>query len=89
MSPEEPSRLAIDQQLTMSGRVVQDRKQINPLASLGVAVREYPTSTEPVDYALFVAGMPVGVAEAKRSEAGENITAVEPQSARYASSTFK
>lgn len=89
MSPEEQARLAIDQKLTASGWVVQDRQQINPLASLGVAVREYPTSTGPVDYALFVAGMPVGVVKAKRSEAGENITAVEPQSARYASSTFK
>ena len=60
MSPEEQARLAIDQKLTASGWVVQDRKQVNPLASLGVAVREYPTNTGPVDYSLFVAGMPVG-----------------------------
>ena len=64
-------------------------KQINPMASLGVAVREYPTSTGPVDYALFVEGKPVGVIEAKKDESGENITVVEGQSDRYANSTFK
>lgn len=67
MSPEEQARLAIDQKLTASGWVVRDRKQITPLASLGAAVREYPTSTGPVDYALFVAGMPVGVVEVNHS----------------------
>lgn len=29
--------------------VTQDMQQFNPLASLGVAVREYPTSTGLVD----------------------------------------
>lgn len=43
----------------------------------------------PVDYALFVEGVPVGVVEAKKSDVGENITMVEEQSARYADSTFK
>ncbi|MBO5516221.1 MAG: DEAD/DEAH box helicase family protein, partial [Schwartzia sp.] len=61
----------------------------NLTASLGVAVREFPTSTGPLDYALFIEGKPVGVVEAKKSEAGENITVVEGQSARYANSTFK
>lgn len=59
------------------------------MASLGVAVREYPTSTGPVDYALFVGGKPVGVIEAKRDDLGENITVVEGQSGRYANSTFR
>ena len=49
----------------------------------------FPTSTGEVDFALFVDGRPVGVVEAKRAEAGENITAVEDQTARYAGSTFK
>ncbi|MGX8700960.1 type I restriction endonuclease subunit R [Caproiciproducens sp.] len=48
-----------------------------------------PTSTGPADYALFVDGTPVGVIEAKKSEAGENITTVEGQSSRYAGSTLK
>ena len=89
MSPEEKSRLIIDEKLKQCGWVLQSMKELNPMASIGVAVREYPTSTGPVDYALFVEGVPVGVIEAKRSEQGENITAVESQSARYANSTFK
>ena len=36
-------------------------------ASLGVAVREFPTSTGPVDYALFIEGVPVGIIEAKKT----------------------
>ena len=59
------------------------------MASLGVAVREYPTSTGPVDYALFVEGKPIGVVEAKKDDAGENITVVEGQSGRYANNKFK
>ena len=89
MAPEEQARLMIDARLEQSGWVLQNVRNINPMASLGVAVREYPTSTGPVDYALFVDGRPVGVVEAKKSEAGESITTVEEQSARYAASTFK
>ena len=89
MSPEEKARQLIDARLVQSGWVVQDLNMVNPMASLGVAVREYPTSTGPVDYALFVDGLPVGVVGAKRDDQGENITAVEQQSGRYANSTFK
>ena len=89
MTPEQKARLIIDEKLNQSGWVVQDLNALNPMASLGVAVREFPTSTGPVDYALFIDGVPVGVLEAKKSEAGENITTVESQSARYAASTFK
>lgn len=89
MTPEAKAREKIDVRLVKSGWIVQDMKQINPMASLGVAVREYPTSTGPVDYALFVEGKPVGVIEAKKDESGENITVVEGQSDRYANSTFK
>lgn len=89
MTPEEQARVVIDEKLVQSGWTIQDMKQLNLTASLGVAVREFPTSTGPVDYALFIEGKPVGVVEAKKSEAGENITVVEGQSARYANSTFK
>lgn len=89
MSPEEKARLVIDQKLIQSGWVIQDLNELNLSAALGVAAREFPTSTGEVDYALFIDGIPVGVAEAKRTETGENITAVEGQSARYAGSTFK
>jgi len=89
MTPEEQARVVIDEKLEQSGWVIQDMRQLNLTASLGIAVREFPTSTGPVDYALFIEGKPVGVVEAKKSEAGENITVVEGQSARYANSTFK
>ncbi len=89
MSPEEKARIAIDQKLAQSGWIIQDMQQLNLAAGLGVAVREFPTRTGEVDYALFIDGIPVGVVEAKRSESGENITTVEGQSARYANSSFK
>ena len=89
MTPEEQARVVIDKKLEQSGWTIQDMRQLNLTVSLGVAVREFPTSTGPVDYALFVEGKPVGVVEAKKSEVGENITVVEGQSARYANSTFK
>ena len=89
MTPEQEARQKIDSRLMQSGWIIQDLRSVNPMASLGVAVREYPTSTGPVDYALFVAGRPVGVVEAKKDELGENITTVEQQSGRYANSSFK
>lgn len=89
MTPEEQARQHIDERLVQAGWVLQDLRQVNPFASLGVAVREYPTSTGPVDYALFVEGKPVGVIEAKKDDLGESITVVEGQSGRYARSTFK
>ncbi len=89
MTPEEKSRITIDKKLIESGWAIQDVKTLNLSVSLGVAVREFPTSTGPVDYALFVEGVPVGVVETKKTDAGENITAVEGQSSRYANSTFK
>ena len=89
MTPEQKVREAIDQQLTQSGWILQDMRQLNPMAGPGVAVREFPTSTGPVDYALFVDGTPVGVVEAKADEKGQDITTVEGQSSRYAGSTFK
>lgn len=89
MTPEEKARQLIDARLEQSGWALQNLREVNPMASLGVAVREYPTSTGPVDYALFVDGKPVGVIEAKKDELGENITVVEGQSGRYANSTFR
>lgn len=89
MTPEQKARKIIDKRLAQAGWLVQDLSAVNPMASLGVAVREYPTSTGPVDYALFVEGKPVGVVEAKKNAAGENITVVEGQSGCYAGSRFK
>ena len=89
MTPEEKARQIIDKKLEQSGWTLQDMNALNPAAALGVAVREFPTRTGPVDYALFVDGVPVGVVEAKKDAAGENITTVEKQSHRYANSALK
>lgn len=89
MTPEEEARKVIDEKLKRSGWVIQNMNELNLCVALGVAVREFPTSTGEVDYSLFVDGMPVGVVEAKKSEEGQNITVVEEQTSRYANSTFK
>ena len=89
MTPEAKARQIIDKKLIQSGWLIQDLRQINLSAGVGIAVREFPTSTGPVDYALFVDGRPVGVLEAKKTDSGENLTTVEEQSSRYAHSTLK
>jgi type I restriction enzyme R subunit len=89
MTPEAKARERIDQKLAQAGWVLQDLKQINLGAALGVAVREYPTDTGPADYVLFVDRKAVGVVEAKRDEAGEKLTDYETQTERYANSTLK
>ena len=89
MTPEEKARQTIDERLRQSGWVIQNMNELNLSAALGIAVREFPTSTGPVDYALFADGKPIGVVEAKRDELGESITDVENQSGRYANSKFK
>lgn len=73
MQPEEQARLVIDQKLEQSGWTIQDMNKLNLTASLGVAVREFPTSTGSVDYALFVEGKSIGAVEAKKTELGEKI----------------
>ena len=89
MTPEAKARQLIDHKLEQAGWAIQDTKQLNLGAASGVAVREYPTDTGPADYVLFVNRQAVGIIEAKRDEAGENITAVELQTERYAHSTLK
>lgn len=71
MTPEEKARLEIDKKLETSGWSVQDLKDININASLGVAVREFRTADGgEVDYALFIDGDPVGIIEAKEDNKG-------------------
>lgn len=89
MTPEAKAREKIDTKLAQAGWVVQDLKQINLGAALGVAVREYPTDTGPADYVLFVNRAAVGVIEAKREDAGANLTTTEAQTGRYANATLK
>lgn len=89
MTPESKARHQIDQKLDQAGWVVQDFKQLNLGSARGVAIREFPTGSGPVDYMLFVDRAPVGVIEAKRDSAGVSLNVTESQTKRYANSTLK
>jgi type I restriction enzyme R subunit len=66
LTPEARARELIDHKLQQAGWIVQDMKQLNLGAAVGVAVREYPTDSGPADYVLFVDRQAVGVIEAKK-----------------------
>ena len=87
--PEQKARDIIDQKLEQAGWTIQSVKHFNPNSSLGVAVREYPTDSGPVDYLLFVDREPVAIIEAKEENFGHKLNTVEEQSARYADSELK
>ena len=89
MTPETKARQEIDQRLIQAGWVVQDMKELNLAAGVGVAIREYPTDSGPADYVLFVKSKPVGIIEAKRNDAGATLTMVEQQTERYAVGRLK
>jgi type I restriction enzyme R subunit len=89
MTPETRARQQIDQKLGQAGWVIQDLKRLNLAAGMGVAVREYPTDSGPADYVLFVNRQAVGVIEAKKDSAGENLTVTESQTERYANANLK
>lgn len=72
-----------------SGWKVQSKKQINLVAGLGVAIREYHTNIGPADYILFVNQKPIGVLEAKREEEGVRLMVHEDQSWEYATAKLK
>ena len=88
-TPEQRARAAIDTKLEQAGWRVQSMGKIDFGAGTGIAVREYPTDVGPADYVLFIEGQAIGVIEAKRDEWGHKITAVEEQSAAYATATLK
>jgi type I restriction enzyme R subunit len=81
MTPEEQARKNIDTLLESAGWIIQDVRQINLGASLGVAVREFPLTTGKADYLLFVDRKAVGVIEAKAE--GTTLSKVEEQSGKY------
>jgi type I restriction enzyme R subunit len=85
MTPEQEARQDIDKQLEAAGWTVQDYKQLNLGASLGVAIREFPLKkTGFADYLLFVDRKAVGVIEAKSY--GTTLSGVELQTEKYARS---
>lgn len=81
-TPEQQARINIDKLLSQAGWAVQDVSQLNLGASLGVAVREYPTNSGPADYILFVNRKAFGVIEAKPE--GTTLSGVAEQSIKYA-----
>ncbi|WP_176307975.1 type I restriction-modification enzyme R subunit C-terminal domain-containing protein [Burkholderia ambifaria] len=89
MTPETKARQQIDQKLEQAGWVIQDMKQLDLSAGVGVAVREYPTETGPADYVLLINRTVCGVIEAKKDNVGENLTVTETQTERYATANLK
>jgi len=88
--PEQRARDNIDKQLIECGWIIQDKKQINLHAGLGVAVRKYNTQDgKELDYALFVDGKPAGVVEAKAEDKVLQLTQVEEQAKGYADGKLK
>lgn len=87
LTPEQRTRRDIDKKLRQSGWVIQNYRDYNPTESLGIAIREYPTDTGPVDYALFINRQAVGVIEAKKD--GAVLSNHEEQTEDYAKSKFK
>ena len=79
---EVQSRRIIDKQLSDAGWAVQDYADMNPMAGVGVAIREFPVATGFADYILYVDGRIVGVIEAKRE--GTLLIGVEQQTRKYA-----
>jgi|GEM_PF-3037145 len=81
MTPEEEARQKIDVLLTAAGWAVQDKRDYNPAAAAGVAIREFPLTTGEADYLLVAGRKPVGVVEAK--PAGTTLSGVAEQSGKY------
>ncbi len=81
MKPEEKARQKIDQLLEAASWTIQDIRELDLGASLGVAVREFPLKSGAADYLLFVDRMAVGVVEAKPE--GTTLSGIAEQSAKY------
>ncbi len=81
MTPEEQARQQIDKMLGAAGWKIQDLRDLNLGASLGVAVREFPLKTGEADYMLFIDRKAVGVIEAKPE--GDTLSGVHDQSEKY------
>lgn len=64
-------------------------KRLDLSAGIGIAVREYPTDSGPADYVLYIDRAICSVIEAKKDNAGENLTMAEAQTERYATANTK
>lgn len=81
MLKEEEARQLIDGLLEAAGWLVQDYRNLNLSAGIGVAVREFPLKTGFADYMLFVDRKAAGVIEAK--PVGATLGGVDWQSEKY------
>ncbi len=81
MKPEEKARKEIDALLEAAGWRVQDYRDVNLGAGLGIAVRFFPLATGEADYLLFVERKAVGVLEAK--PVGTTLSGVSEQTKKY------
>lgn len=81
MKPEEKARQQIDLLLKQADWKVQDYRELNLGASLGVAVREFPLKSGSADYLLFADRKPVAVVEAKPQ--GTTLSGVAEQTIKY------
>jgi type I restriction enzyme R subunit len=81
MTPEQKARQQIDRQLEQAGWIVQDYRQMNITAGLGVAVREFPLTTGFADYMLYADAKAIGSVEAKPE--GFGLMGVAEQSTKY------
>lgn len=79
--PEDKARSLIDRRLAASGWIIQSKDDMNLGAGPGVAIREFPTDSGPVDYALFVGRKLCGVIEAKPE--GMTLSGFSEQASRY------
>ena len=82
LKPEEEARKKIDALLENAGWKIQDYKDLNLGAGVGVAVREFPLKGAGfADYMLFVERHAVGVVEAKPE--GTTLSGVSEQTEKY------
>lgn len=88
-NPEQHARDRIDRLLIDAGWLVQSKRDISVVASLGVVVRELQTTEGPADYVLVVDSKPAGVIEAKKDDEGFRLTVHESQTERYRTSPLK
>lgn len=89
LNPEEKARILIDEQLRNAGWSVQDRREIDLVNHMGVAVREtiMASGAGRADYLLYVNRRILGVIEAKPS--GVTLTEVLWQSRGYSQGLTK
>jgi len=81
LHPEQQARQIIDDKLAQAGWIVQNWREMNLAAGRGIAVREFPTATGPVDYVLYIDRKAIGMVEAKAI--GATLLSVETQMHRY------